>query len=50
LIGLAIDRARAGEPAMRMTIILGAVALLTGLSALLFRTARLRRRFRGPED
>lgn len=47
---LAGARARAGEPALRMTIILGMVALLTGLSALLFRSARLRRRFREPED
>jgi hypothetical protein len=47
---LASARAEAGEPALRMTLILGAVALLTGLSALLFRTARLRRRFRGQED
>jgi hypothetical protein len=31
-------------------LILGAVALLTGLSALVFRSARLRRRFRDAES
>jgi len=43
---LASARAQAGEPALRMSLILGGVALVTGLSALLFRTARLRKRFR----
>lgn len=50
LIVLASARSRTGEPALRMTIVLGVVALVTGLSALVFQTVRLRRRFRGPED
>lgn len=47
---LASARAEAGEPALRMSLILGTVALVTGLSALLFHTARLRRRFRAAGD
>lgn len=43
-------RAQAGEPALRMAIILGGVALVTGMSALLFQTERLRRRFRTAGD
>ena len=35
-------RARAGQPASRLVLILGTVALLTGLSALVFGSARLR--------
>jgi hypothetical protein len=50
LVVLARARAGAGEPALRMGLILGGVALLTALSALVFRTATLRRRFRGPGD
>jgi hypothetical protein len=50
LVHLARARAAAGEPALRMGLILGAVALLTGLSALVFRSARLRRRFRDAES
>ncbi len=36
-------RAQQGEPVLRLTLILGSVALLTGLSTLMFRSARLRR-------
>ena len=46
------ERMRAGEPYLRLVIILGAVALVTALSALLFETARLGRRYRrapGPD-
>src|SRR5262249_29459532 len=39
---LASDRMQEGRPYLRLVAILGGVALLTGLSALLFRTARLR--------
>jgi hypothetical protein len=35
-------RAQAGQPALRLSLILGGVALATGLSALVFRSARLR--------
>jgi len=40
------ERKRSGEPYLRLVIILGAVALVTALSAFLFETARLRRRYR----
>ena len=46
-IRLASWRIQAGQPYLRMALILAAVGLLTGLSALLFRTERLRRRYRG---
>lgn len=36
-------RAQEDQPALRLMLILGSVALLTGLSTLVFRTARLRR-------
>lgn len=36
-------RAQEGQPALNLVLILGSVALLTGLSALVFRAARLRR-------
>ena len=42
---LAAWRVQAGQPVRRMVLILGAVALATALSALTFRTARLRRRY-----
>jgi hypothetical protein len=35
-------RARAGQPASRLVLILGTVAVVTGLSALVFGSARLR--------
>jgi hypothetical protein len=38
-------RAQAGQSSLRLVIILGSVALLTGLSALIFRTARMRERY-----
>ena len=44
-IVLAGERAKAGEPAERMVLILGAVALVTGLSVFMFGTTRLRRRY-----
>ena len=46
LVGLARLRAEAGEPATRLVLILGGVALWTGLSAFLFQTTRLRTWFR----
>lgn len=39
---LAGERAQEGRPALRMVLILGSVALVTGLSSLLFRAAPLR--------
>lgn len=39
---LASWRVQTGQPATRLVVILGSVALLTGLSALVFRSARLR--------
>jgi hypothetical protein len=42
LVRLAAWRAQEGQPALRLVLILGSVALLTGLSALVFRGARLR--------
>jgi hypothetical protein len=36
-------RAQQGEPVLRLMLILGSVALFTGLSILMFRSARLRR-------
>jgi len=46
LVLFAGGRMRHGEPYIRLVIILGAVALVTVLSALLFETARLRQRYR----
>jgi hypothetical protein len=42
LARLVASRAESGQPAVRLSLILGGVALLTGLSALVFRSARLR--------
>ena len=42
LVQLASWRIQAGQPATRLVVILGSVALLTALSALAFRAARLR--------
>jgi hypothetical protein len=49
LVALTIARRAMGLPAMRMALILGAVALLTAASALVFRHGRLRSRF-APDD
>lgn len=46
LTGLLVDRLDAGEPWLRMTLILGGVALLTLVSALLFQAKALRRVYR----
>lgn len=43
---LAHQRVALGQPWMRLVVILGAVALLTAASALVFRNARLRTRYR----
>jgi len=43
---LASERAKMGEPATRMVVILATVALVAVLSAALFQTARLRRFYR----
>ena len=45
LIAIAIQRQTLGEPWSRMAVILGAVALLTALSALVFQTKALRSRY-----
>lgn len=45
LVVLMSWRLQAGQSARRMVIILGCVALVTALSALPFRSARLRRRY-----
>lgn len=49
MVVLAAFRVQVGQPFRRMAFILGGVALVTALSALVFRTARLRRRYGGPE-
>jgi hypothetical protein len=46
LIGLAAERMRAGEPVVRLAVILAGVAAVTGLAALTFSSARLRRWYR----
>ena len=46
LFGLAQQRAALGQPWLRLVVILGAVALLTAASALVFRNARLKARYR----
>lgn len=45
VVRLAAWRTEHGQPALRMTLILVAVALVTALSALIFETARMRRRY-----
>lgn len=45
LVRLARDRLQAGEPVVRLVLILGAVAGLTALSALAFQTRRLGRKY-----
>lgn len=42
LVRLAGWRADAGKPILRLVLILASVALVTGLSSLMFRTARVR--------
>jgi hypothetical protein len=42
---LAETRRQAGEPWIRMAVILGSVALLTGSAALVFLTQALRKRY-----
>jgi hypothetical protein len=42
LVRLYGERKEAGQPALRMALILGGVALLTALSALVFRAGRVR--------
>jgi predicted transcriptional regulator len=42
------QRLALGTPWLRLAIILGVVALLTAAAALVFRSARLRRRYGGP--
>jgi hypothetical protein len=42
LVSLVGQRAQAGQPMTRLALILGGVALVTGLSALMFRAGRLR--------
>lgn len=46
LVQLAAWRLQTGQPFLRLVFILGVVAVLTGLSSLLFRTRRLRDRYR----
>lgn len=45
LVALAAWRSQAGEPMLRLVLILGGVALWTALSALLFQAPRLRTRY-----
>ncbi|HSM15649.1 MAG TPA: hypothetical protein VK845_01460 [Gemmatimonadales bacterium] len=45
LVRLASDRMQAGEPVLRLVLILGAVACLTAFSTLAFETRRLRQRY-----
>ena len=47
LYGFAAMRIAFGEPWLRLAIILGAVALFTGLSGLVFRNNKLRARYSG---
>lgn len=46
LVVLALRRSEQGEPFLRMTLILGAVVVVTLVSALLFETQRMRRIYR----
>lgn len=46
LVGLAAERAQAGQPAQRMVLILAGVALVTAASAILLSMGRLRQRYR----
>ncbi len=46
LVVLAMRRSEQGEPFLRMTLILGGVVAVTLISALLFETERMRRRYR----
>jgi hypothetical protein len=52
LVDLARWRLLAGQPVLRLVIILGGVSAFTALSALVFRTDRLRARYglRPPQD
>ncbi len=43
LVERVAERVAASQPVLRLSLILGGVALLTALSALVFRTARLKR-------
>jgi fluoride ion exporter CrcB/FEX len=45
LVRLMSDRQQAGEPVLRLVLILGAVATLTACSTLAFETRRLRQRY-----
>ena len=45
LVAIARERQALGEPWLRMAVILGAVALVTALSALVFQTQALRTRY-----
>ena len=47
LYGFAAMRIAFAEPWMRLAVILGAVALFTGLSGLVFRSGKLRARYLG---
>ena len=48
-VTLASERSAAGQPYLRMVLILGGVGLVTALSAMVFRSVRLRRWFNAPE-
>ena len=50
LVRLAMHRSEQGEPFLRMALILGAVATVTLVSALLFETPKLRRFYRSGSD
>ena len=50
LVTLAMQRSEQGEPLLRMTLILGVVAAVTLVSALLFETPKLRRLYGSGSD
>ena len=50
LYGFAAMRIAFGEPWARLAVILGAVALFTGLSGLVFRSRKLRVRYKGESE
>jgi len=50
LAQLVQSRSNAGEPVLRLSLILGGVALFTALSALVFRAPRLKGRYQSGND
>lgn len=50
LVSLTAWRAETGQPVVRLIVILGGVAILTGSSALVFRAARIRSWYSPPPE